>query len=136
MATTPAFELKGTVSTLTVLRLRCTDLERIGAELGKKVTQLPHFFLQAPVVVDVSALEQDESDALDLAALAALLREHKLVPVAASGLGESRHADAAAAGLGLLKGALPSERKRKPAAAPPAAPAAEAEAVEATSAVE
>lgn len=104
-----AFELKGTVSTLTVLRLLDDRLERIGDELAARVAQLPHFFHHAPVVVDVDVLaEQGRMVAFDR--LAALLREHKLVPVAVRFAPADVAQEAAAAGFGLLKGAPATTR--------------------------
>ena len=52
-----AFELKGAVSPLTVLRLRSVDLVQIEVELWDRVEKAPRMLLNAPVVVDVGALE-------------------------------------------------------------------------------
>ncbi|MCK5798331.1 MAG: septum site-determining protein MinC [Deltaproteobacteria bacterium] len=98
----PAFDLKGTAATLTVLRLRCADPERIAEELRLRVAQLPHFFQNAPVVLDVEAL--DKKEPLPFDALVTVLRDCSLVPVAVRHA-EGDHLQAAlAAGLGVLKG--------------------------------
>ena len=53
-----AFDLKGTMAPLTVLRLRSADLALIERQLRVKIAQLPHLFLQAPVLLDLGALEE------------------------------------------------------------------------------
>lgn len=98
-----AFELKGTVASLTVLRLLVADLARIDAQLATQVAQLPRFFEHAPVVVDLEALGEAAAG-LALAELAALLRRHRLVPVAVRQLAGEREGEAAQAGFGLLRG--------------------------------
>ena len=100
-----AFEMKGAVSTLTVLRLLTTSLDAIEVELRQKVGHLPQFFRSAPIVIDLEALESSAS-AISLGALAELLRENRLVPVAVRGIDESLVPQATAAGFGLLKGGL------------------------------
>ena len=52
-----AFDLKGIMSSLTVLRLRSRDLNLIERQLRAKVTQFPQFFQDAPVVLDLADLE-------------------------------------------------------------------------------
>ena len=104
-----AFELKGTAATLTVLRLKTTDLSQIDAQLESRVAQLPHFFNRAPVVLDLEAL--DERHKLDFQGLVALLRERTLVPVAVRNCDEGRLGAAIAAGLGQLKGSAPGTER-------------------------
>ncbi|MBK6847545.1 MAG: septum site-determining protein MinC [Proteobacteria bacterium] len=98
-----AFELKGTVASLTVIRLLVPELARVDAQLGTQVAQLPRFFEQAPVIVDLEALGEAAAR-VDLSELAALLRHHRLVPVAIRHLAAEREAEAGRAGLGLLRG--------------------------------
>ena len=74
----PAFEVKGTVSSLTVLRLRCVDVARIAEGLAARVVPFPQIFQHAPVVVDVGALDGEE---VAWAGLVRALRDVKLVPV-------------------------------------------------------
>jgi septum site-determining protein MinC len=104
-----AFELKGTMAPLTVLRLRSTDLPLIERQLRVKIAQLPHLFLDAPVLLDLGALPADEE--LALADLAGVLRACKLVPVAVSNVPEALRARATEAGLGVMQ-ATPSPRAR------------------------
>lgn len=117
------FELEGMVSTVTVLRLSSGDLGAVKKALAAKLEQLPGFFQDAPIVVDLTALEgSDETDAADdgsqpheevpLAELAALLRELKVVPIGIRNLREARRAEARAAGFGVVHGG--SKRGRPP----------------------
>jgi len=107
------FELEGMVSTVTVLRLLTDDLPAIRKALTNKIEQMPGFFQDAAVAVDLSVLEgtdDEESEdgfvrrEIDLEALATALRELRLVPVGVRHLREARRADARAAGLGLVRG--------------------------------
>jgi septum site-determining protein MinC len=98
-----AFDLKGVMSSLTVLRLKTRDLGHIEKQLRLKVTQFPQFFRDAPVVIDMGELE-GSTKGLPLAAVAHLLRACKVVPVAVIGLHEDHKPEALAAGLGVLPG--------------------------------
>ena len=53
-----AFDLKGTMAPLTVLRLRSSDIQLVNNQLRLKISQLPHMFLNAPVLIDLGALEE------------------------------------------------------------------------------
>jgi septum site-determining protein MinC len=100
------------VSTVTVLRLLTDDLGAISKALINKIEQMPGFFQDAPVALDLSALEGRDDDEnqperplqVPLAPLAAMLRELKLVPVGVRFLREARRQEARAAGLGVLRG--------------------------------
>jgi septum site-determining protein MinC len=107
------FELEGMVSTVSVLRLSTTDLSLVKRELRTKLEQLPGFFLDAPIVVDLSTLEgtddEPDFDARDrrevpLRDLATMLRELKVVPIGIRNLREERRAEARAAGFGVIRG--------------------------------
>jgi septum site-determining protein MinC len=100
-----AFDLKGTMASFTVLRLRSTDLELVERQLRVKTAQLPSLFLDAPVLVDLAALG-DEASSLPLAELVRAMRACKLVPVAAANVPEDLRGALADAGLGLWRGAL------------------------------
>jgi septum site-determining protein MinC len=136
MAQVIPFELEGMVSTVTVLRLLTPDLNAIRKGLANKIEQMPGFFQDAPVALDLSALEGTDEDAeppaqgrreVPLAPLAALLRDLKLVPVGIRHLREARRAEAREVGLGLLRGSGRKALKPKeppPEPAPSSAPAA------------
>jgi septum site-determining protein MinC len=95
-----AFEIKGSVSSLTVLRLRTTDVARVRAELGERVTAFPQIFAHAPVVVDVGCVD---ASALEWPALVTALRGLKLVPVGVAQVPSAELERAAAAGLGQVQ---------------------------------
>jgi septum site-determining protein MinC len=98
----PAFDLKGTMAPLTVLRLRATDIALVERQLRVKIAQLPQLFIDAPVLLDLGALG-DAAGALPLAELVQVLRLCKLVPVAVSNVPDELRAAAIAAGLGILQ---------------------------------
>jgi septum site-determining protein MinC len=126
-----AFELKGAVSPLTVLRLRSVDLVQIEVELWDRVEKAPRMLLNAPVVVDVGALET-LGHGLDFEKLVAALRRCQVVPIAAANLPVDLQAAAARAGLGTIplgptrQRRMASEAPVAPAETAPAAPAPEA----------
>ena len=103
----PAFELKGIVAPLTVLRLRSTDTVIIERQLRIKIAEMPQFFLHAPVLLDLAELGPA---ALGLAfgEIAATLRSCKMVPVAITNAEEDVRVEAAKAGFGFV--APPSAR--------------------------
>jgi len=123
------FELEGMVSTVTVLRLSSSDLGAVKRALATKLEQLPGFFQDAPIVVDLTALEgsddepSDEADRprdeVPLAELAVLLRELKVVPIGIRNLRDTRRAEAREAGFGVVHGG----GKRGPRPAMPREPA-------------
>jgi septum site-determining protein MinC len=131
MTQSPPFELEGMVSTVTVLRLLTDDLEAVEAALRRTIEPMPGFFADAPVAIDLSALEGTDEDAegegpserreVPFTSLVALLEAHALVPVGVRHLREARRAEARAAGLGAIRGGR-SSPKPKPAdeEAPPA----------------
>lgn len=124
----PALDLKGSVFTLTVLRLHSNELPDIEAELKAKIAQGPRFFEDAPVVVDVEPLKEQSLD-IEFATLVKLMRDLRLVPVGVRHASHSQQELAKSAGLALMKGGairdLPSQ---KPAAPEPEAKAEEAKA--------
>ena len=110
-----AFDLKGTMAPLTVLRLRSSDIQLVDRQLRVKISQLPHMFLHAPVLIDLGALE--EASPLTVIQVVAILKACKLVPVAATNVPEAMRATIANEGLGILhvrpvSGARPFPRRR------------------------
>lgn len=101
-----AFELKGVVAPLTALRLRTADMGVIAKQLLAKVAQMPQFFQDAPVLVDLAAIGEDASR-LHFGQLASLLRSHKMVPVAVTNAEGDVRARAALAGFGYVPSSAP-----------------------------
>ena len=99
---TVAFDLKGTMAPLTVLRLRTLDLTLIERQLRIKIAQLPQLFLDAPVMLDLGALDGSGAG-LAFPELVRMLRLCKLVPVAVANIADGLRDRAAAVGLGVLQ---------------------------------
>ena len=92
------FEIKSANLPLLALRLKSADLAALASELTQQYGDLPDFFDNEPLVIDLSALAPD-SEAVDFAGLVALLRRHRLAPLAFKGGSEAQAAQALAAGL-------------------------------------
>jgi septum site-determining protein MinC len=117
------FEIKSANLPLVALRLKSTDLSALAAELARQYGDLPDFFDNEPLVIDLSALAADAGE-LDFPALIALLRHHRLAPLAFKGGGDKQAAAALAAGLVaapdavMARASAPSQPAPEPAAAP------------------
>ena len=120
LARAAAFDLKGTMASLTVLRLRSTDLYLIERQLRIKISQLPQLFVDAPVLLDFGALAEGEDQDLPIPVLLAMLRACKLVPVAATNASDTLHPRLTEAGLGILH--TPTRADRDPAPSPSPSP--------------
>ncbi len=118
-ATTPAtFEIKSANLPLVALLLKSTDLDALARELALRFGDIPDFFDQDPLVIDLSPLRAGgmEAASIDFPALIALLRSYRVVPIAVKGGGATQMADALQAGLPAAPDVhLPSP---KPAATP------------------
>jgi septum site-determining protein MinC len=115
-AKTQAFRLKGTMPALSLLCLLTDDLEAIERQLVDHLSQMPQFFLHAPVVVDLDGLEPGKR--ADLKGLAELLRRNHLVPVAVRNPPEALKEEAVAGGWGILQNDLAATRPGAPRPAP------------------
>jgi septum site-determining protein MinC len=122
-----AFRLKGTMPALSLLCLQTEDLEAIEKQLVDHLSQMPQFFMHAPIMLDLEALPA-ESSHVDLTKLGEILRKHHLVPVAVRNPSEAQKEEAVRGGWGVLQNELASTR---PGARAPAASAAAASAVDA-----
>lgn len=118
-ANAPAtFEIKSANLPLVALLLKSPDLDRLGEELAQRFGDMPDFFDQDPLVVDLSALQAVESaleTASDFKVLIDLLRQYRLHPLAVRGGNELQTAAAVSSGLVSAPDALV---QRAPAAAP------------------
>lgn len=95
-----AFELKGRMATLTVLRLLSPDPELLDRQLEAKVAEAPSMLNGLPVVLELSGVAG--ADAAQLARWLDLVRRHGLVPVGVSGAGEALAEAAQGAGVGVF----------------------------------
>ena len=112
------FDLKSAALTLVALVLKTTDWLELGNELEERFGNVPVFFDQDPVAIDLSQVRDAPGD-IDFAGLLALLRRHKMVPIAAKG--GSAHQMEAARAAGLVEapdGAGPSAAPPRAAAMP------------------
>jgi septum site-determining protein MinC len=96
-----AFELKGVMTSLAVLRLGTADLAPIERQLRIKIAQLPQFFQDAPVLLDLGAMP-DGGAGVPLAELSELLRRAHLIPIGVTNAGDQARALAASVGLGVM----------------------------------
>lgn len=78
----PVCELKGGLYPLTAVRLSSSDLSRVAEAVDALVAQAPGFFEDAPLVLDVAALDTSPDGLPDAAGLIALIRDRGLLPVA------------------------------------------------------
>jgi septum site-determining protein MinC len=115
------FELKGTMASFTVLRLKSTDLSLVQSQLHAKTSQLPSLFLDAPVLIDLAPLG-DEAEALPLDEVARLVRACQMIPVAVAHAPDSLRAAAIEAGMGIWRG--PISTRVRAGAEPTALPSA------------
>ncbi len=79
---TQVFKLKGRLYTFTVLQLLSTDKDLFAQQLDEVVAQAPKLFNKTPVVIDCSALQNED---LDLDAFCQYLRLHSIFPVGIQG---------------------------------------------------
>ncbi len=93
------FELKGNLFTLSVLHLFSADTALLSKQLDEKIAQAPKFFAGAPIVINLSDV-QDE--ALDFSFLKSMLSGLSLNPVGICNGSQEQNESAKAAGLSVL----------------------------------
>jgi septum site-determining protein MinC len=118
---TPALELKGSLLTLMILRLFENDSEKIAEQLAEKVAQAPGLFQQAPVVIDLQALP-DDNQTIDLTEIVRLLRTYGFIPVAIRGGNPPQHQLALSLNLGIMVDNSRAERPQRYPEPEPVAP--------------
>ena len=101
--TTPdTFEIKSATLPLVAIVLKTPDLGALARDLEARFGDIPDFFDQDAMVIDLSRLESEapeaERPAVDFPALLELLKKYRLAPVAVHG-GRAEQAAALAAGL-------------------------------------
>lgn len=90
---TTAFQLKGSLFTLTVLQLLTTDLSSIRTQLAAQIQRSPVFFKNAPIIIELQRVANLD-EPLDFVSLNQFLREFNLIPVGVRG-GSSNQNNAA-----------------------------------------
>lgn len=103
-----SFEIKSANLPLVALLLKSADLIQLSQELAQRFGDMPDFFDNDPLVIDLSPLnaEAESSAELDFDALSALLRSYRLQPLAVRGGAEAQMAAALASGLIAAQDAL------------------------------
>ena len=100
VATPTTFEIKSANFPLVALLLKSTDLAAVAREMNQRFGDIPDFFDQDAVVIDLAPLQwAANTHTIDFAALLALLHSYQLVPIAAKGGSPAHMAAAALAGL-------------------------------------
>lgn len=125
-AASDAFELKSAALTLVALLLKTSELSLLADAMQARFADAPGLFDNDPVAIDLSQL-REVAEPIDFDALLALLRQHKMQPIAVKAGSESQMAAALAAGLTEAHGNAPrTEARAAVAAASPAMPDAAA----------
>lgn len=106
----PAFELKGSLLTLTVLHLLSPDMNLFSVQLRYHAQKTPNLFKNMPLVIDLQRVNTAQN--IDFAALQHLLREHGLIPVGIRHGNEQQNTAAQAAGLAILSNQASKSRAK------------------------
>ncbi|MDX2164203.1 MAG: septum site-determining protein MinC [Gammaproteobacteria bacterium] len=96
-----AFQLKGSVLTITVLELLKADMSAIRSQFLSLVKQTPDLFRGMPLIIDLKKI-QSVTTPLDYPIIFELLREHGLVPVGIRGGNPEQQEAVKTFGLPLL----------------------------------
>lgn len=116
--TTARLELRSAAMTLMAVVLKTTDVEALAEELARRSAAMPGLFDDEPVAVDLSCVREAD-EPIDFLALLALLRLHRMRPLAVRGGSAGQMATAIAAGLlEAPEGARPPPREVAPAPPP------------------
>jgi septum site-determining protein MinC len=102
VATPTTFEIKSANFPLVALLLKSTDLAALAREMTLRFGDIPDFFDQDALVIDLSPLQaagQAGAAEIDFRALIALLRSYRLVPMAVKGGSPAQMTAAQKAGL-------------------------------------
>jgi septum site-determining protein MinC len=109
----PVLELKGNLLTLMVLYLYEQDPLQIERHFAEKIAPAKNLFKNAPVVIDLHAL-QGKGTSLDLPSLLSLLRQNGLIPVGIRGGDSEQQEMALRSSLGILPDTKPLAGKTEP----------------------
>jgi septum site-determining protein MinC len=114
------FEIKSANLPLVALLLKSTDLAQLAGELKERFGDIPDFFDNDPLVIDLSPLQGDAGAKVDFTELLHMLRAYGVMPVAARGGNEEQMAAAHLVGLAGAPDVTPIQPVRAEKA--PAAP--------------
>jgi len=106
------FEIKSANLPLVSLLLKSADLQALGAELKARFGDIPDFFDNDPLVLDLSPLQAQSEEPIDFPALLVMLRGYRVLPVAARGGTPGQMAAALRAGLAPAPEAAPQRNEK------------------------
>ena len=109
-----SFDLKSASLPVVAVVLKTTDVAVLAADLAERLADDPGFFDNDPVLIDLVPV-REAAEPIDFEAVAALLRQHRTLPVAVRGGSPAQMEAAHAAGLVAAPDAPPAR-------AEPAAP--------------
>ena len=109
-----SFDLKSASLPVVAVVLKTTDAALLAADLAERLADDPGFFDNDPVLIDLVPV-REAAEPIDFEAVAALLRQHRTLPVAVRGGSPTQMEAAHAAGLVAAPDAPPAR-------AEPAAP--------------
>lgn len=81
----PAVELKSGSITLPILKLHSANLAEVASQLQQKLGKAPEFFLNAPIIIDLGELPEEQKQTLDFSALLKIIQAQALAPVGMRG---------------------------------------------------
>jgi septum site-determining protein MinC len=116
------FEIKSANLPLVALLLKSPDLSELARELAERFGDIPDFFDHDPLVIDLAPLQAQGELTLDFAPLLALLRQYRVMPVAAKGGSTAQMQAALQAGLAAAPEMVAAPLQPQLAPAPAAAP--------------
>jgi septum site-determining protein MinC len=102
------FEFKGSVFSMPMFQLHNNDIREVKSELSRRLSESQRFFLNAPLVIDLSTLSALEGEVeavfttIDFPELLSVLRQAALLPVGIVHGSKKMQTDAIAAGLAVL----------------------------------
>lgn len=99
------FEIKSANLPLVALLLKSADLQQLQAELQDRFGDIPAFFDNDPMVIDLSPLKEGE---VDFDALVGVLKTYRVLPVAVKGGSQAQMEKALRAGLAFANDAVAS----------------------------
>ena len=109
--TQAAFELKGSTFAIPVLRPLSADVELVSQELADHIQKAPEFFQNAPLIIDLSTVQGQES-VTQFALLVGLLRSNGLMPVGVRGGSETQNEVATSMDLAVMGQGMPLKQPK------------------------
>lgn len=80
------FQLKADFLPMTTLKMARYEVESFRAQLESTVLKAPHYFTNAPIIVDFSGMSGQIITDVEMKQLVSLMREYQMIPVAVRSL--------------------------------------------------